>query len=66
MRRTVGRSDGRTEGWRWGQSVSPTVRLSVGLLAACNPVTTRPVFMPFPEAPSVVLYARPQRVATEV
>jgi len=36
------------------------------LAAACNPATTRPVFMPLPEAPSVVLYARPPRVAAEV
>ena len=36
------------------------------LLAACNPATTRPDFMPLPEAPSVVLYARPPRVAAEV
>ena len=40
--------------------------LSVLLLLACNPATTRPDFMPLPEAPSVVLYARPPRVAAEV
>ena len=34
--------------------------------AACTPTTTRPDFLPLPEAPSVVLYARPPRVAAEV
>ena len=40
--------------------------LLVLFLLACTPTTTRPDFMPLPEAPSVVLYARPPRVAAEV
>ena len=51
---------------RLSVSVRLCPSLSALLLLACNPATTRPVFMPLPEAPSVVLYARPPRVATEV
>lgn len=68
-RRTVGQSDSRTDRreWKGGLSVSPTVRLSVALLvSACSPVTTRPPFAPFPEAPAVVLDAPPVRVLGEV
>jgi hypothetical protein len=36
------------------------------LAAACTPVTTRPAFAPFPEAPAVVLDAPPLRVLGEV
>ena len=36
------------------------------LAAACTPVTTRPAFAPFPEAPAVVLDAPPSRVLGEV
>ena len=32
------------------------------LIAACNPATTRPDFRPFPQALTVVLLARPERV----
>jgi hypothetical protein len=40
-----------------------------GLLAAaaaCTPVTTRPDFFPFPEAPISILDARPERVTREL
>ncbi len=54
-------------GERGGQSVNPTIRLSVAfLVAACSPVSTRPSFAPFPEAPAVVLDAPPPRVLGEV
>jgi hypothetical protein len=35
---------------------------AVFLLAACTPVTTRPDFFPYPEAATVTLMARPERV----
>ncbi len=67
------RKDGRTErGCRASYSSPyipiPSFRLSIAfvLSLSCNPATTRPDFMPLPEAPSVVLYARPPRVAAEV
>src|SRR5712691_8236157 len=69
MRRMVGLSDGLTDrrGWKGGQSVSPTVRLSIALLVgACSPASTRPAFAPFPESPAVVLDAPPLRVLGEV
>ena len=44
----------------------PRSALVLAVVFACNPATTRPEFLPFPDAPSVVLYARPPRVATEV
>src|SRR5437899_851266 len=63
----VGSSDCRMERLRrGGPSASPTIRLSVALLvAACDPATTRPPFFPFPESPSAILDARPQRVLPE-
>src|SRR5213596_1285485 len=36
------------------------------LLAACTPVTTRPDFFPYPEAPILILDARPERVTREL
>ena len=36
------------------------------LVAACSPVSLRPPFQPFPEAPAVVLDAPPLRVLGEV
>ena len=36
------------------------------LLAACTPATTRPDFFPFPEAPILILDARPERVTREL
>ena len=45
------------------RSVRPTVRLSVAFfLSSCSPVTTRPDFPPFPQATSVVLMARRERI----
>lgn len=43
-------------------------KASVGLwalFAACTPVTTRPPFPPYPEAPTATLNARPSRVVSE-
>jgi len=41
-----------------------------GLLAAsltsCTPVTTRPDFFPYPEAPTLIVDARPERVTREL
>jgi hypothetical protein len=37
----------------------------VALLLACSPVTTRPAFFPFPQAPAVVIDASPARVVPE-
>jgi hypothetical protein len=34
-------------------------------LAACNPATTRPAFLPYPEAPHVILDGRRDRVTAE-
>jgi hypothetical protein len=36
------------------------------LLAACTPATTRPDFKPDPQAPEVILNARPPRVTPEI
>jgi hypothetical protein len=36
------------------------------LLAACSPVTARPDFKPDPQAPEVILNARPPRVTPEI
>src|SRR5947208_13109731 len=36
------------------------------LLAACTPLTTRPDFFPYPEAPILILDARPERVTREL
>jgi hypothetical protein len=49
--RAVGRSAGIV-GWR----------VAVIAIAACTPVTRRPDFQPFPQAPSLVLVARPPQV----
>src|SRR2546425_11209042 len=62
----TGRNGGGHNLRRFPPSVRLCPSLSALLAAACNPATTRPVFMPLPEAPSVVLYARPPRVAAEV
>ena len=35
------------------------------LLLACTPITTRPDFLPDPQAPRLVLDARPERVTPE-
>ena len=32
------------------------------VVAACSPATTRPDFRPFPQAPTVIILARPERV----
>jgi hypothetical protein len=49
-----------------GQSIRPTVQLSIAfLLAACTPATTRPPFGPYPEAHRAVLNVRAARVVTE-
>ncbi len=69
VHRTARQSDRWTDRRRWKgrPSCCPTVRLSVALLAsACSPVSTRPAFAPFPEAPAVVLDAPPLRVLGEV
>ncbi len=36
------------------------------LLAACTPATTRPPFPPYPQALSLVLNARPERIIPEI
>ena len=36
------------------------------LLLACTPITTRPDFLPDPQAPRLVLDARPERVTPEI
>ncbi|HEU5260539.1 MAG TPA: hypothetical protein VFU41_03840 [Gemmatimonadales bacterium] len=38
----------------------------VVLLAACTPITTRPNFMPDPQALEVIVLARPERVTAEL
>lgn len=65
MRRTVGRSDGRSRRRRHARFGlnRPTVRLSVAFcLLSCTPVTTRPDFRPDPRALVAILNARPERV----
>ncbi len=67
MRRTVGRSDSRTERRTNARPNRPTVRLSLAVfLLSCTPVTTRPDFRPDPRALVVVLNARPERVTAEL
>ena len=44
----------------------PPSAFPLAFLAACSPVSTRPAFAPFPEAPAVVLDAPPLRVLGEV
>jgi hypothetical protein len=44
----------------------PPSAIPLAFLAACSPVSTRPAFAPFPEAPAVVLDAPPLRVFGEV
>jgi hypothetical protein len=39
---------------------------SVLALGGCNPATTRPAFLPLPEAPVAYLDVRPDRVTTEL
>jgi hypothetical protein len=72
MRWTVGQSDGWTA-WRFGfPSDSPTVRPSVLVpillllpLLACDPATSRPSFLPLPQADTLVLKGQPGQVAGE-
>ncbi len=47
-----------------GQAVSLTALIA--LLAACAPGTTRPSFLPYPEAVMVILPAPPARVTAQV
>src|SRR5256886_6967715 len=48
---------------RGHRSIYPPIRLSACLLlAACTPATTRPPFQPYPQAPALVINARPARV----
>lgn len=68
MRRMGGRADGRKEKQRrsWMRSVHPTIRLSaICVAASCTPVTTRPPFLPSPQAVVVVVDAPPPRVVPE-
>jgi hypothetical protein len=54
--------------WRAGGrflSAHPSIRLSALLLAACTPATTRPSFLPFPQALVIILDAPPARVVPE-
>ena len=51
---------------RASQCRVPHSALLVALALACNPATTRPAFVPLPEAPVEILQARPQRILTEV
>lgn len=47
-------------------SAHPAIRLSaLVLLAACSPVTTRPSFLPYPQALVIILDAPPGRVVPE-
>src|SRR5205814_6580802 len=67
MRRTVGRSDSRTRTRARFWPCRPTVRLSLALcLLSCTPVTTRPDFLPDPQAVRFVLDAPPGRVTPEI
>src|SRR6266508_401286 len=69
MRRSGGRAVRRREAvtQRHSQTARPPVRLTaLVLFAACTPVTTRPDFFPDPQAPTVTLMARPERVTAEL
>src|SRR5256885_10360064 len=67
MRRTVGRSDGRTRTRAHFWPYRPTIRLSLAVcLLSCTPVTTRPDFLPDPQAVRLVLDAPPGRVTPEI
>lgn len=65
------RNDGRLVRW-YGllgaqsyRSVIPSFHLSLVILAACTPATTRPAFSPFPEALQAIINAPPDRVTDE-
>ena len=67
MRGTVGRSDSRTRTRARFWPYRPTVRLSLAVcLLSCTPVTTRPDFLPDPQASRLVLDAPPARVTPEI
>src|SRR5204862_6586630 len=67
MRRTVGGSDSRTRTRARFWPYRPTVRLSLAVcLLSCTPVTTRPDFLPDPQAARLVLDAPPARVSPEI
>jgi hypothetical protein len=63
-----GSADGRMDRRAGGRfpSAHPAIRLSaLVLLAACSPVTTRPSFLPYPQALVIILDAPPGRVVPE-
>src|SRR6267378_8039075 len=63
MRRIAGQTDRRIG----QQLVYPAICLSACVLSfACTPVTTRPDFLPDPQAPQILLDARPARVTPEI
>ncbi len=62
------RIDGeRSGGQTVGRSLRPAVRLSALLLIiGCAPGTTRPSFLPYPEAVLIILGGPPERVTPQV
>jgi hypothetical protein len=62
--RAVGRSVPPVEGRVWSAGAHlPLIALG---LACCTPLTTRPDFFPGPQAPQILLDARPERVTPEI
>jgi hypothetical protein len=62
--RTVGRTDAGV-GRRVSFAGAALPLIALGL-ACCTPLTTRPDFFPGPQAPQIVLDARPERVTPEI
>ena len=62
------RKNGLTEGRKDGRVSFPSFRLSVAFLffvLSCDPASTRPAFMPLPQADTLLLKGRPSQVAGE-
>lgn len=47
------------------QSAFPPIRLSALLLSACTPITSRPAFLPYPQALVAIVEAPPPRIVPE-